>query len=64
MKIGFEIQRLLAAVHGEPTERAVNFAVLRSMQKAVYGPEEVGHYAPRERELLSLHLAHSAAIPT
>lgn len=41
----FEIQRVLDAVKGEPFERAVNFAVLRSMSKAVYGPEEVGHYA-------------------
>jgi len=41
----FEIQRVLAEVQGEPFERAINFAVLKSMQKAVYGPEEVGHYA-------------------
>jgi ribonuclease R len=41
----FEIQRVLAAVKDEPFERAVNYAVLRSMTKAIYGPEEIGHYA-------------------
>ena len=41
----FEIKRVLADVTGKPEERAVNFAVLRSMQKAVYGPEVDGHYA-------------------
>jgi ribonuclease R len=49
----FEIQRLLDAVKGEPYERAVNYAILRSMQKAVYGPEEEGHYA-----LASEHYCH------
>lgn len=41
----FEIQRVLAAVIGRTTEHAVHFAVLRSMKKARYGPEEEGHYA-------------------
>lgn len=41
----FEIKRVIAAVEGRPEEHAVNFAVLRSMQKAVYGPEPLGHYA-------------------
>jgi ribonuclease R len=41
----FEIKRVISAVHGEATEHAVNYAVLRSMQKAVYGPKESGHYA-------------------
>ena len=49
----FEVQRILAEVHGEPYERSVNFAVLKSMQKAVYGPEEMGHYA-----LASEHYCH------
>ena len=30
---------------GRPEERAVNYAVLRSLQRAVYSPEEEGHYA-------------------
>jgi ribonuclease R len=30
---------------GRPEQHAVNYAILRSMQKAVYGPEDVGHYA-------------------
>ena len=41
----FEIKRVIEMVAGRPEERAVNFAVLRSMQKAVYSPEEEGHYA-------------------
>jgi ribonuclease R len=41
----FEIKRILAAVAGRPEEAAVNYAVLRSMQKAVYGPAAAGHYA-------------------
>jgi len=41
----FEIKRILAEVAGRPEEAAVNYAVLRSMQKAVYGPEPERHYA-------------------
>jgi ribonuclease R len=41
----FELQKLLDAVKADPREYAVNYAVLRSMQRAVYGPEEEGHYA-------------------
>jgi ribonuclease R len=41
----FEIQRLLAKVVNSPLQDAVNYAVLRSMQKAIYSPRDVGHYA-------------------
>ncbi len=41
----FELQRLLKMVRGRPEEHAVNYAVLRSLQRAVYSPEEEGHYA-------------------
>ena len=41
----FELQSLLDRVQGEPAEYAVNYAVLRSMQRAIYSPEEEGHYA-------------------
>ena len=41
----FEIQRVLNSVSGTPLEDAVNFAVLKSMSKAVYGPESEGHFA-------------------
>lgn len=41
----FEIQAVLDKVAGTPLENAVNFAVLRSMSKAVYGPHREGHYA-------------------
>jgi len=41
----FEIIRVLQQVKDQPTQAAVNYAVLRSMQKAVYSPEEIGHYA-------------------
>ena len=49
----FEIQRLLDEVAQSPQEPAINFAVLKSMQKAVYSPEEEGHYA-----LNSKHYCH------
>ena len=41
----FELQRLLDAVTGGPQQRAVHFAVLRSLPRAFYGPAEEGHYA-------------------
>jgi ribonuclease R len=41
----FELQRLLAAVKGQPEQHAVNYALLRSLQRAVYAPEDEGHYA-------------------
>jgi ribonuclease R len=41
----YEIKRILKEVAGRPEEQAVNYAVLRSMQKAVYGPESERHYA-------------------
>jgi ribonuclease R len=41
----FEIKRVVASVAGQPEEHAVNYAILRSMQKAVYAPTDEGHYA-------------------
>ncbi len=41
----FEIQRILDLVAGTDLEDAVNFSVLRSMNKAIYGPHREGHYA-------------------
>lgn len=41
----FEMQRLLEAVKGRPEQHAVNYALLRSLQRAVYAPEAEGHYA-------------------
>ncbi|MEX2317948.1 MAG: RNB domain-containing ribonuclease [Pirellulales bacterium] len=41
----FALQRLLDLVKGDPREHAVNYAVLRSMQRAIYSPEDEGHYA-------------------
>jgi ribonuclease R len=41
----FELQKLLGDVAGRPEQRAVHFAVLRSLQRAFYSPEEEGHYA-------------------
>jgi len=49
----FAIQELLDKVAGLPQEHAVNYAVLRSMQRAVYSPEEEGHFA-----LASDHYCH------
>ncbi len=41
----FELQKLLGRVRGLPTEHTVNLAVLRAMQRAVYSPEPLEHYA-------------------
>jgi ribonuclease R len=41
----FELQKLLRRVEDLPQRQAVNYAVLRSLQRAVYSPEEEGHYA-------------------
>jgi ribonuclease R len=41
----FALQKLLARVAGRPEQHAVNYAVLRSLQRAVYSPAEEGHYA-------------------
>ena len=41
----FEIQAVLDQVAGTPLEDAVNFAVLKSMNKAIYSPQKEGHYA-------------------
>jgi ribonuclease R len=41
----FELQRLLDVARGRPEEHAVHYAVLRSLTRAAYGPQEDGHYA-------------------
>lgn len=41
----FEIQRVVNAVRNKPTEFAVNYAILKSMSKAVYQSEFERHYA-------------------
>ena len=45
-----EIQELILKVEGKPEQRAVNFALLRSMKQAVYSPDDMGHYALAEEE--------------
>ena len=41
----FALQDLLDHVAGRPEQYAVNFAVLRSLQRAVYSPANEGHFA-------------------
>ncbi|MCX7415969.1 MAG: RNB domain-containing ribonuclease, partial [Planctomycetia bacterium] len=41
----FELQRLLGMTRGRPEVHAVHYAVLRSLSRAVYGPQEDGHFA-------------------
>jgi ribonuclease R len=41
----FELQRLLDMARGRPEEHAVHYAVLRSLTRAAYGPQDDGHYA-------------------
>ncbi len=40
----FELQKVLDMAAGRPEQHAVHYAVLRSMQRAVYGPQEEGHF--------------------
>lgn len=53
MRNRFELQRVLEEVKDAPQESAVNYAVLRSMQKAIYSPQSAGHFA-----LASDHYCH------
>lgn len=39
------LQKLLELVRGKPEAFAINLAVLKSLTRAVYSPEPVGHYA-------------------
>ncbi|MGB9623920.1 MAG: ribonuclease R family protein, partial [Phycisphaerae bacterium] len=48
-----DLQALLDATRGKPEGFAVHMAVLRSMEKAVYSPRNIGHYA-----LASEHYCH------
>lgn len=41
----FELQRVLTEAAGRPERHAVNYAVLRAMKRAMYSPEEEGHFA-------------------
>jgi ribonuclease R len=41
----FALQELLDKVAGRPEQQAVNFALLRSLQRAVYSPADEGHFA-------------------
>jgi ribonuclease R len=47
------IQALLASVRGKPEGFAINLAILKSLTRAVYSPEIIGHYA-----LASEHYCH------
>jgi len=39
-----ELQKLLDNVKGSPAEKGVNLLMLRSMQKAIYSENNIGHY--------------------
>ena len=45
LKSRFEVKRVIEESEDRPERHAIHYAVLRSMQKAVYSPEEIGHYA-------------------
>ena len=42
------LQQVIQDAAGQPEERAVNFALLRTMKQAVYSPEAFGHFALSE----------------
>src|SRR6058998_943269 len=39
-----ELQRLLASIHGKPEEQALKVALLKSLKRARYSPQPLGHY--------------------
>ena len=39
-----ELQRLLAMIHGKPEEQALKIALLKSLKRARYDPQPLGHY--------------------
>ncbi|QPJ66651.1 MAG: ribonuclease R [Candidatus Nitrohelix vancouverensis] len=39
-----DIQKLVEKVRGRPEERVINVLLLRSMKKAIYSPNDIGHY--------------------
>jgi len=39
-----DFQKLVASIAGKPEERPIAFLMLRTMQKARYGPENLGHF--------------------
>ena len=45
LKSRFEVKRVIEESENLPQQHAIHYAVLRSMQKAVYSPDEIGHYA-------------------
>lgn len=49
----FSLQELVEKARGRPESFAVNYSILRSLQKAVYSPDPIGHYA-----LASRHYCH------
>jgi ribonuclease R len=48
-----ELQKLLDTVRGKPAARAVHLAILKTLTKAEYSPQLIGHFA-----LASEHYAH------
>ena len=42
------IQGLISGLTGKPEERAINFALLRTMKQAEYSPDDTPHYALNE----------------
>ena len=41
----FELKRIISETAQLPEAFAIHFAILRSMQKAIYSPREIGHFA-------------------
>src|SRR5256884_5773433 len=39
-----EVQRLLAAIRGKPEEQALKIGLLKSLKRARYFPQPLGHY--------------------
>jgi ribonuclease R len=44
LKVKGEIQKVLNAIEGKPEEHILKVALLKSLKRAVYSPDSVGHY--------------------
>ena len=60
----FELQRLLYAVVGQPAEHAVNYALLRSLQRARFTARSKKGTTPSPARIIATSLHRSAAIRT
>ena len=55
-----ELQRLLAEIRGKPEEQALKVGLLKSLKRARYDPQPLGHYGLGKDELFAFHQSDPA----